>query len=42
MYVNTKDSQANVRFSGSRSDVLTGKHYSGEMQLLGYGVALLQ
>ena len=42
MYVNTKDSPVDVRFADSRSDVLTGKHYSGEIQLPGYGVALLQ
>jgi beta-galactosidase len=41
MYVNTKDTPVNVPFTGSRTDVLTGKRYSGAVDLPGYGVALL-
>lgn len=42
MYVNTNDTPVTVSFSGSRQDVLTGKSYSGTVDLKGYGVALLQ
>lgn len=42
MYVNTKDSPVSIPFAGSRTDALTGKHYSGAADLPGYGVALLQ
>lgn len=42
MYVNTKDSAVTVPFKGAGADVLTGKRYSGHIDLPGYGVALLQ
>jgi beta-galactosidase len=42
MYVNTKDSPITVPFVGNRTDVLTGKHFSGTIELSGYGVAVLQ
>lgn len=42
MYVNTKDSPVSVTFAGARTDVLTGKRYTGTVGLAPYGVALLQ
>lgn len=42
MYVNTNASPVSVSFTGSRTDVLSGKHYPGAIDLPGYGVALLQ
>lgn len=42
MYVNTNDAPATVSFSGTKRDVITGKSYSGTLDLEGFGVALLQ
>lgn len=42
LYVNTKDSPVTVLFAGARTDLLTGRHYSGSIDLPGYGVAVLQ
>ena len=42
LYVNTSTGPKSVRIQGSKTGVLSGKHYTGTVRLEGYGVELLQ
>lgn len=42
LYVNSTTSPKAVKISGSKTGVLSGKHYTGTLHLEGYGVELLQ
>jgi len=42
LYVNTTDAPATITFEGKRTDILTGAHVDGSMELPPYGAELLQ
>ena len=42
LYVNTTDAAATITFEGKRTDILTGAHVDGSMELPPYGAELLQ
>jgi len=42
LYVNSSNSPVTVTFSGTKTGVLTGKTYTGQVELPGFGVELLQ
>jgi beta-galactosidase len=42
LYVNTTTETKSIRFEGTKSGVLSGRRYSGSLQLEPYGVELLQ
>ncbi len=42
LYVNSTTTPKTIKIKGTRSGVLSGKHYTGSLRLDGYGVELLQ
>lgn len=42
LYVNSTTKPVTIKIGRAKTDVLTGKHFSGSLRLAGFGVALLQ